>query len=212
MILSRPRHERLRGLVGFRKECPIYTDERVPQPRIIAPLDCMQAYAPQFPRPCRISVFLFGKTMINTGNSRPTRRTRWDTRDMNMQALSRTNMTSPVVMPSFQDAVPLILSFAPNQPLRTLMFRIVGTAMVLSASGMWLMPGSQNTADLVLIKLGVSVFFFLLGLALLMRNHSDNQPDAYFDPIRSELRVLQKNSRGRPQTVLRRRYSLTTQF
>ncbi|PCH67180.1 MAG: hypothetical protein COC12_11895 [Rhodobacteraceae bacterium] len=123
-----------------------------------------------------------------------------------MQALSRTDMPSPVVMPSFQDAVPLILSFAPNQPLRTLMFRIVGTAMVLSASGMWLMPGSQNTADLVLIKLGVSVFFFLLGLALLMRNHSDNQPDAYFDPIRGELRVLQKNNRGRPQTVLRRSY------
>jgi len=78
--------------------------------------------------------------------------------------------------------------------------------MVLSAAGMWLMPGAQNQAEVVLIKLGMSMFFFLLGLALLMRNHSDNRPDAYFDPIRNEVRVLQKNNRGRPQTVLRRSY------
>jgi hypothetical protein len=125
---------------------------------------------------------------------------------MNMQAISRTNMPNTGIMPSFENAVPLILSFAPSQPLRTLMFRILGTAMVLSASGMWLMPGAQYASELVLIKLGVSIFIFLLGLALLMRNHSDNQPDAYFDPVRGELRVLQKNSRGRPQTVLRRSY------
>jgi hypothetical protein len=85
-------------------------------------------------------------------------------------------------------------------------FRIIGTALVLSASGMWLMPGSQYGPDVVLIKLGVSVFFFMCGLVLLMRNHADNQPDAYFDPIRNEVRVLQRNDRGRPQTVLRRSY------
>jgi hypothetical protein len=28
----------------------------------------------------------------------------------------------------------------------------------------------------------------------------------YFDPIRREMRILQKNERGRPQTVLRRSY------
>ena len=39
-----------------------------------------------------------------------------------------------------------------------------------------------------------------------MRNHSDNQPDAYFDPIRNEVRVLQRNDRGRPETILRRSY------
>jgi len=108
-------------------------------------------------------------------------------------------------MPSIE-AVPLVLSFSPNWPLRTLIFRIIGTALVLSAAGMWLMPGSQNGPDVVLIKLGVSLFFFLCGLVLLMRNHQDTRPDAYFDPIRNEVRVLQKNSRGRPQTVLRRSY------
>ena len=34
----------------------------------------------------------------------------------------------------------------------------------------------------------------------------DARPDAYFDPIRREVRVLQKNENGRPQTVLRRSY------
>lgn len=122
-----------------------------------------------------------------------------------MQAVNQPQ-SNTVVLPSIDDAMPLVLSFAPNWPVRILMFRIIGTAMVLSASGMWLMPGAQTAPDLILIKLGISVFFFLCGLALLMRNHQDNQPDAYFDAIRGEVRVLQKNNRGRPQTILRRSY------
>lgn len=104
------------------------------------------------------------------------------------------------------DTMPLMLSFAPNWPVRTVVFRVAGTALILSASGMWLLPGSQVGAELTLFKLGTSVFFFFCGLALLMRNHVDTQPDAYFDPIRNEVRVLQKNDRGRPQTILRRSY------
>lgn len=123
-----------------------------------------------------------------------------------MQAVKQARTQSAVVLPTFNDAMPLILSFAPNWPIRTVLFQIAGTALVLSASGMWLLPGSQYEAEVILFKLGVSLFFFLCGLALLMRNHVDNQPDAYFDPIRGELRVLQKNNRGRPQTVLRRAY------
>jgi len=123
-----------------------------------------------------------------------------------MEAVKQSNTQNAVMIPSFEEAIPLVLRFSPNWPVRMVMFRIAGTALVLSASGMWLMPGSLFEPEVVLIKLGVSVFFFLCGLALLMRNHQDNQPDAYFDPIRNEVRVLQKNNRGRPQTVLRRSY------
>lgn len=123
-----------------------------------------------------------------------------------MEAVKQGNLKNAVVLPSFEEAMPLVLTFAPNWQARMVLFRIIGTALVLSAAGMWLMPGSVNQPELVLMKLGISIFFFLCGLALLMRNHSDNQPDAYFDPIRAEVRVLQKNNRGRPQTVLRRRY------
>lgn len=102
--------------------------------------------------------------------------------------------------------MPLMIAFAPNWPVRTVMFRIFGTAFILGSAGMWLMPGSVTTPDTALLKLGASIFFLLCGLALLMMHHVDNQPDAYFDPIRREVRVLQKNNRGRPQTVLRRSY------
>lgn len=106
----------------------------------------------------------------------------------------------------FEDHPPVMLSFEPNWPARVVIFRIMGTALILSASGMWLMPGADLGPDVMLFKLGISIFFLFCGLALLMRNHADNQPDAYFDPIRHEVRVLQKNDRGRPQTILRRRY------
>lgn len=105
-----------------------------------------------------------------------------------------------------EDAMPLMITFAPNWPVRTILFRVSGTALVFGAAAMWLMPGAQAHADVVLLKLGVSVFFLFCGLALLMLHHADNQPDAYFDPIRREVRILQKNHRGRPQTILRRSY------
>lgn len=109
-------------------------------------------------------------------------------------------------LPSFEESVPLMITFAPNWPLRTVVFRVIGTALVIGAAAMWFLPGSETSAETALMKLGVSLFFFFSGLALLMLHHQDNQPDAYFDPIRRELRVLQKNNRGRPQTILRRSY------
>ncbi len=110
------------------------------------------------------------------------------------------------VSAGFEEQTPLMLSFAPNWPVRVVLFRVFGTALILGAAGMWMAPDISKETDLTLLKLGVSVFFFFCGLTLLMRNHEDNQPDAYFDPIRQEVRVLQKNDRGRPQTILRRAY------
>lgn len=112
--------------------------------------------------------------------------------------------------PSFadlpDDATPVKLTFAPNWPVRVVMFRIIGTALIIGTASLWVLPGVTSASELVMFKLGVSVFFFFCGLALLMRNHEDNQPDAYFDPIRREVRVLQMNDRGRPQAVLRCSY------
>ncbi len=112
-------------------------------------------------------------------------------------------------MPSVEDvesSLPIMLGFDGNRAIVRILFQVVGTALILTAPAMWVLPGSLLEADVQLMKLGVSVFFLLCGLALLMRNHADAQPEAYFDPIRRELRVLQKNERGRPQTVLRRSY------
>ncbi len=107
---------------------------------------------------------------------------------------------------SFEPEMPVMLGFEGSRALIRTIFRIVGTALILTAPMMWVLPGSSVEADVMLMKLGVSFFFFLCGLALLMRNHVDTMPEAFFDPIRRELRVLQKNDRGRPQTVMRRSY------
>lgn len=123
-----------------------------------------------------------------------------------MTAIQHKTLQQGMPLPSFEEAIPLMIGFQPNWQVRAVIFRVVGTALVIGAAGMWLMPGSQADADLVLMKLGMSVFFLFCGLALLMLNHADNQPDAYFDPIRREVRILQKNNRGRPQTILRRSY------
>ncbi|MEM8538995.1 MAG: hypothetical protein AAGF56_14180, partial [Pseudomonadota bacterium] len=60
--------------------------------------------------------------------------------------------------------------------------------------------------SLALYKIGASIFFMFCGAALILRNKAFTQPEVYFDPIRREMRILQKNERGRPKTVLRRSY------
>ena len=109
-------------------------------------------------------------------------------------------------MRSVESDMPVMLGFEGGRALIRTIFRIVGTALILTAPLMWVLPGNTTAPDILLMKLGVSLFFLLCGLALLMRNHVDALPKAYFDPIRRELRVLQKNDRGRPQTIMRRSY------
>lgn len=123
-----------------------------------------------------------------------------------MTATPKLMMQNSVVLPHYREAVPLLIAFAPAWPVFAFLFRVAGTALVLSSGAMWLMPGSLVEPDMLLIKLGLSVTFLLCGLALLMIHHIDNRPDAYFDPIRNEVRVLQKDKRGRPKSVLRRSY------
>jgi hypothetical protein len=113
---------------------------------------------------------------------------------------------SPRGLYAMAGALPLVLSFRPNWQLRSIVLRIVGAAMVLSSTGVWLVPGMAYGPEMGLIKVGISVFFLFAGIALMMVNDPDSHPDAYFDPIRRELRVLQRNGQGRPRTVLRRGY------
>lgn len=102
--------------------------------------------------------------------------------------------------------MPLMLNYEANWPLIKVFFRVIGTALILMSAGMWVVQTPWFTPDLILLKFGSSLFFLMCGLALLMRNHTEAQPDAFFDPIRREVRVLEKDDRGRPRTVLRRSY------
>ncbi|MBE1284744.1 MAG: hypothetical protein GJ676_15640 [Rhodobacteraceae bacterium] len=122
---------------------------------------------------------------------------------------TRANFSTPVVQKAagaFEENIPLILNFRPDVTVQSVFLRVLGTALVLSAAIMWVLPGAEGDSQLVLMKLGMSIFLLFCGLAVMMMNHPDARPDAYFDPIRREVRVLQKNNKGRPQTVLRRSY------
>lgn len=108
--------------------------------------------------------------------------------------------------PSAGDGTPLQIAFGPRYALVPMFFRSVGVFLILVASAMWFLPGARAEADLVLLKLGASLFFLFCGLALVMIHHSDNTPEVSFDPVRRELRVLVNATSGDPHVVLRRSY------
>ncbi|WP_170468577.1 hypothetical protein [Ruegeria arenilitoris] len=107
---------------------------------------------------------------------------------------------------TYDQSVPVLVAFAPNWQARTILARFVGAFLIIMAFSMWLMPGAVMATEVWPIKLAASLMFLLIGVSLLTVQVLDQRPDAYFDPIRREVRVLQKNENGRPQTVLRRSY------
>ncbi len=123
-----------------------------------------------------------------------------------VKAVQKKALARPKAAPDLDGMMPLMITFERNLPALSILFQIIGSGLVIGSAAMWVLPGSTTAADLVLMKFGASVFMLFFGLAILMLSHSDNQPDAYFDPIRREVRVLQRSENGRPQTVLRRSF------
>ncbi|MFY2824774.1 hypothetical protein [Ruegeria sp. MALMAid1280] len=107
---------------------------------------------------------------------------------------------------NYEKSVPVLIGFEPNWKVRMVLARIAGAFLIVMAFSMWLMDGSAMGTEVWPIKLAASLMFLLVGVSLLTIQILDARPDAYFDPIRREVRVLQKNENGRPQTVLRRSY------
>lgn len=113
--------------------------------------------------------------------------------------------TAPM-QPGLTDNLPVKLGFDGNRVVLRAFMRFTGAVLILCAPGLWLLPGSSFDPSLALYKIGASIFFMFCGAALILRNKAFTQPEVYFDPIRREMRILQKNERGRPKTVLRRSY------
>ncbi|MES0860872.1 hypothetical protein ABLN87_00780 [Ruegeria sp. SCPT10] len=123
-----------------------------------------------------------------------------------MTAMNTNTLTKQTPSASFEHSVPVKIAFKANWQARIILARVVGAFLIVSAFSMWLMPGSVIGAEVWPIKLAASMLFLIIGVSLLTIELMDPRPDAYFDPIRREVRILQKNENGRPQTVLRRSY------
>ena len=123
-----------------------------------------------------------------------------------MTAINTNTLEQSANGANYEKSVPVLIAFAPNWKVRMILARFVGALLIIMAFSMWLVPGSAMAAEVWPIKLAASLMFLLVGVSLLTVQLLDARPDAYFDPIRREVRVLQKNENGRPQTVLRRSY------
>ncbi|WP_037309940.1 hypothetical protein [Ruegeria halocynthiae] len=123
-----------------------------------------------------------------------------------MTAINTNTFEQSAKAAELEKSVPVLIAFAPNWKVRMVLARVLGAFLIVMAFSMWLMPSSVMSAEVWPIKLAASMLFLMVGVSLLTIQVLDARPDAYFDPIRREVRVLQKNENGRPQTVLRRSY------
>lgn len=86
--------------------------------------------------------------------------------------------------------------------LRTAM-RVLGASFVIASLAMWVAPGAMWDAELLLMKLVVSLVTALTGLALMQLFPAPDKSEIQFDAIRREVRIVDGDN---ARTVLRRSY------
>lgn len=73
---------------------------------------------------------------------------------------------------------------------------LLGAALMLSAAGLWIAPGSDWSADLLLIKLVISLVIGFSGLALVQQGKTPRAPEVEIDTVRREVRVVRRTLHG----------------
>lgn len=68
----------------------------------------------------------------------------------------------------------------------------IGAVLLLAAVGLWAMPGSDWSGDLLLIKLVLSLMMVLGGIAMLHTPSTSTAPEVEIDTIRREVRVVRR--------------------
>lgn len=81
----------------------------------------------------------------------------------------------------------------------------LGAALMLAAAGLWIAPGSDWSADLLLIKLVVSLVIGFTGLALLQQGQTPAAAEVEVDTVRREIRLVRRSLRG-DELVSRTKY------
>ncbi|WP_299627232.1 hypothetical protein [uncultured Tateyamaria sp.] len=65
-----------------------------------------------------------------------------------------------------------------------------GTTLVLAALGLWVLPGASWDADLLLIKLGLSLFLGFAGIAIMQMGRARPLVQVEIDTTRREVRLV----------------------
>lgn len=72
----------------------------------------------------------------------------------------------------------------------------IGVVLVLAALGLWLVPGSNWDAGMMLVKLGLSGFFLGGGMMFLLSVRRTVHPEVFLDSKRGRMRMLERDERG----------------
>lgn len=109
-------------------------------------------------------------------------------------------------LPAIRRKVPHVVGLTQARQLKQMCLGLVSAASLLAAAGLWGLPGSAADPDAALIKSGLTAVLLVLGLSMLRAVQAGPRPEACFDPVRRELRILLRGAAGQPHTVLRRSY------
>lgn len=74
--------------------------------------------------------------------------------------------------------------------------RFTGVVLMLAAVGIWLLSGSLWDAEMMLLRLGVSVVFMCLGLSLLHAGRRKARDEIHLDQRARELRHVRRGHDG----------------
>ena len=71
-----------------------------------------------------------------------------------------------------------------------------GVSLVFAAVGLWCVPGSDFSSEVLPFKLDCSAFFLLLGTMLVQLGQELGRPEIQVDLHRSEIRIVNRGSDG----------------
>lgn len=81
--------------------------------------------------------------------------------------------------------------------------RVLGAALLLSSSGLWLMPGASFSSEVMLFKMALSILALMAGFWLVLAGQKPAMPEIEIDTVRRELRMTRSGPLG-AQLVLER--------
>jgi len=74
--------------------------------------------------------------------------------------------------------------------------KFMGSILLLAAAGLWLLPNASQGPDIMVMKLGITVLFLMVGAVLVWSARKGFNDELQADLVRKELRMGQRNMAG----------------